>query len=293
MSLGLKSDTIKSKKKKSKKNLFLKNNNKAWYNSLPIVTKYWFTGAVGITCAGNFGLISVMNFIYNFDRLKSNFEVWRLITPFCYLGGWSFPTLISLMLLVQYSKTYESGSIYNTGGGGGTADYVFCLVFGAVLMILTYPILAGAIAPIFTRNLTFYVLYIWSKQNPTAPTNIWGVPFKAQYLPFAYVAFNLVMGGAYMDLIHGLVIGHLYYFLVDIVPALYGKDILHTPQFLIDYFGVGAYVPPAPQPGMERGQGRNVWNAAPGRVNAPRDPAARGGGGGYNWGGGGRPLGTQ
>jgi hypothetical protein len=201
------------------------------------------------------------------------------------------------MLLVQYSKLYEGGTVYNTGGGGGTADYLFCLFFGVGCMLLTYPLLIGVIAPVFTRNLTFYVLYLWCKMNPTAPSNIMAVPIKGQYLPFGYIAINLLMGNPYMDLIHGLVIAHLYYFCVDIVPALYGKDILHTPQFLIDYFGVGAYVPPTPAPGMERGQGGNVWNA-PGRVNAPRDPAAaRGGGGnrfggGYNWGGG-RPLGTQ
>jgi Derlin-2/3 len=270
----------------------------SWYHSLPIVTKYWFTASLGVTCVGNFGLIPIMNFIYSFEKLKSNFEVWRLVTPFAYLGVWSFPTLISLMLLVQYSKQYEGGTVYNTGGGGGTADYVFCLIFGAVCMLLSFPFLTGYIGPIFTKNLTFYVLYLWSKQNPNAPANIWGIPIKGQYLPFIYIGFNLVMGSQYMDLVHGLVIGHLFYFLVDIVPSLYGKDILHTPQFLINYFGVGAYVPPVPAPGMEQGRGGNTWTA-PGRVNVPRDPAGGagasrpGGGGGYNWGGSGRSLGTQ
>lgn len=270
----------------------------AWYHSLPFVTKYWFSAAIGITCAGNFGLIAVSNFIYSFERLKSNFEVWRLLTPFFYLGGWSFNTFIGLLLLVQYSKQYEGGTVYNTGGGGGTADYLFALLFGAVFMLITYPFLVAFIGPVFTRNLTFYVLYLWSKMNPGANSSIWGIPIKGQYLPFGYIGITMVMGNPYFDLIHGLVAAHLYYFLVDIVPSLYGKDVLHTPQFLIDYFAVGAYVPPTPAPGMEQGRGGNVWNA-PGRVNAPVDPvAARGGGGnrfgvGYNWGGGGRPLGTQ
>ena len=144
-------------------------------------------------------------------------------------------------------------------------------MFSAACMLLMYPLVAGLIYPMFTRNLTFYVLYIWSKRNST-PANIWGFPLKGRLLPFGYIAMNLLMGNPYFDLVHGLVIGHLYYFLVDVVPTMYGKDILHTPQFLIDYFGVGAYVPPVPVPGMERGQGGNVWNAL-GHVNPPQDSA--------------------
>ena len=257
----------------------------AWFRSLPVVTRAWLTLAMGITCAGNFGMISVYKFLFNWNSLKE-FEVWRLLTPFCYLGPWHISTLTCLFMLVQYSKLYES-SPYNTGGGGGTADYVFCLAFGAIAMLLSYPLLSGFIAPMFTRNLTFYVLYVWAKQSPTAPANVWGVPLQAQYLPFAFILLNLVMGYSYFDLVHGLVVGHIYYFLVDVAPAIYGKDLLHTPQFLIDHFGVGAYVSPGP-PG--NAQGNNVW-AQPGRVNPPRNPAAQAGG--YNWGGGGHTLGRQ
>ena len=48
-------------------------------------------------------------------------------------------------------------------------------------------------------------------------------------------------------------------------------------------FGVGEYVPPAPV--------TNAGFAAPGRVNPPADPARRTGG--YNWGTGGRALGSS
>lgn len=96
------------------------------------------------------------------------------------------------------------------------------------------------------------------------------------------------MGDAYSDLLHGIAIGHLYYFLVDVVPIVYGKDLLHTPQFLIDKLGIGAYAAPAaPATG---GGGGAAWQA-PGRANAPADPArpARG----HNWGQGGSRLGSD
>jgi Derlin-2/3 len=116
-------------------------------------------------------------------------------------------------------------------------------------------------------------------------------------MPFAYLALSVLMGNPYFDIIHGIVVGHIYYFLVDVVPLVYGKDVLHTPQFFIDFFGIGEYVPPAPAaPARAGGQplgghGNNTWNG-PGRVNAPNDPA-RGNRGGHQWGSGGRALGAD
>ena len=93
------------------------------------------------------------------------------------------------------------------------------------------------------------------------------------------------MGGMYADILHAIAVGHVFYFLVDVVPLVYGKDLLHTPQFLIDQLGVGAYVAPA----ATGGTGNNTWQP-PGRANPPSDPArpARG----HNWGSGGERLGS-
>ena len=63
----------------------------------------------------------------------------------------------------------------------------------------------------------------------------------ALVFPFAYVVIELLSGAAYLDLIHGIVIGHVHYFLTDVVPMYYAMDILHTPMFLIRAFGVGKY----------------------------------------------------
>ena len=87
------------------------------------------------------------------------------------------------------------------------------------------------------------------------------------------------MGNSYGDMCHGLAIGHLYYFLVDVVPQVQGKDLLVTPRFLIDYFGIGEYRPEEPR--LAR---------VPGNQDAPA-AGQGGGGGGHAWGGGGQRLG--
>lgn len=256
-----------------------------WFRSLPIVTRHWLGSSFLVTCAGNFEAVGVMKLIWNWKFVMDKFEVWRGLTSFLFVGGFSFNTLISFMLLHQFSKQYESGGPYNTGAGGGTADYVFMLMLGMAFMLLSYPFLLAyfPLAPFFGRNLIFYVLYVWSKRNPTAPANIWGVGMKGMYLPFAYLFITVVMGSPWYDMAHGIAAGHIYYFLVDVVPIAYGKDILHTPQILIDYFGIGEYTPANAAPAQQQQQFGGFH--APGRVNAPRDPAA------HDWGGGGRRLG--
>merc|ERR1719203_1019498 len=280
----------------------------AWFRSQPIVTRTWFALSLILTCAGNFGVINIMSLVYNWTSISSKFELWRFLTPFCYVGKFDLSTVFGLYMLVNFSKQYEAGP-HNTGAGGGTADYIFALLFGIVCMLFTYSIFAyNYIMPLFTRNLTFYVLYIWSKRYPTLDANIWGFPIKALWLPFAYLALTVLMGNPFWDVVHGIAVGHLYYYLVDVVPLVYGKDVLQTPRFLIDYFGTGHYVPTPTAPPQQ--QANRGGFPAPGRVNPPPNPyrdnanaggntgfgnaAARGGSArgntGYNWGGTGRTL---
>lgn len=257
-----------------------------WFKSLPLVTRYWFGGALITTCAGNFGLVSPMKLVFIWEYILENFEVWRFLTPFLYVGKFDFNTLMALYMLQSFSQRYETEP-YNTGAGGGTADYVFALMFGTISTCLSYPLVGMLIPtpPVFARTLMYFILYVWSKRHPTAPASIYGIQMKAIHLPFAYLALSVLMGGLYADILHGLAVGHLYYFLVDVVPIVYGKDLLHTPQFLIDQLGVGAYV----APNVTGGTGNNTWQP-PGRANPPSDPAtpARG----HNWGTGGERLGS-
>lgn len=278
-----------------------------WFRSLPIVTRTWFATCLILTCAGNFGMISIMSLVYNWNLITTKFEIWRFITCFGFVGKFDLSTVFGLYMLVQFSKQYENGP-YNLGGGGGTADYAFALLFGMVMMLLSYPFIASSVAPIFVRNLTFYVLYIWSKRYPDLDANIWGFPIKALWLPFAYLALTVLLGNPFWDVVHGIAVGHLFYYLVDVVPLVYGKEVLHTPRFLIDYFGTGHYVPTPTAPPQQ--QANRGGFPAPGRVNPPPNPyrdnsnaggntgfgnaAARGGSArgntGYNWGGTGRTL---
>lgn len=229
--------------------------------------------------------------IWSWDDLKSGLELWRLLTPFCYVGPFDFNTLISTYTLVQFSKNYETGGPFNTGAGGGTADYAFCWLVGAALVLCSYPFLVTIVSlpPVFCKSMIYYVLYTWSKRHPTNNANIWGLPMQAIYLPFAYLALTVFMGNPYMDMLHGMACAHIYYFLVEVIPVVYGKDVIQTPQFLIDYFGIGEYRPAPPVVEQPRGGFGGFGNTAGAGAGAggggrPAAGGGGGGGGGHLWG---------
>ena len=79
-------------------------------------------------------------------------------------------------MLQGFSQRYETEP-YNTGPRGGTADYIFAMMFGTVVIFLSYPIMMILlpVPPMFARILMFFVLYTWSKCHLTASASIYGV----------------------------------------------------------------------------------------------------------------------
>jgi Derlin-2/3 len=67
-----------------------------WFKSLPIVTQYWFGATVLVTLAGNFDLISPIQFMWSWEQIRTKFELWRIVSSFCYAGPFSFDTLITV-----------------------------------------------------------------------------------------------------------------------------------------------------------------------------------------------------
>lgn len=280
-----------------------------YFNALPIITKCWFGVTAVTTLSVNFGVIDGYHVAWIWDNVSTKLEVYRFLTPFCYAGPFSLPLLLLMYMLWSFSKLYENGVPFNTGGGGGTADYAFMMIFGMLSMLATWPLLRGIgffLKPTFCDNLVYYVLYVWSKKNPNDNSNIWGFPIRGVYLPFAYLALTVLQGHPFESMIHGMAIGHLYYFLADVVPIVYGKDFLQTPSFLINYFGYFDFTPPAAgtRPSGNRGGFGSVHGGNAGNSNNNNTSTSTSGSfgrasndgprnrGGHDWGSGGTRLGS-
>jgi len=200
----------------------------SWWGSLPIVTKYLFVGSFGLTLAGNFGLINPSLLILHWPLVYKNFQLWRLITCFLFHGKLGFPFLIHMMFLVTYAGKLESQSF-----GGRLSDYLYFIIIGCVLMLITSWFMGF---PILAMGLIMMLIYYWARKNPDVTMSFFfGLKFKSIYFPWVLVGFNVLMGGWPVIYVVGIVIGHFYFFFADVYPRTSGgTQWLKTPQFLYD-----------------------------------------------------------
>lgn len=84
---------------------------------------------------------------------------------------------------------------------------------------------------------TFALLYIWCKRRPFETITISlmfipsGIKLKSGYYPWIYLGFSVLMGQSFYVYLIGLIFGHFYIFIKDIMLLKTHKDYLPTPKF--------------------------------------------------------------
>lgn len=105
-----------------------------WFNQMPLVTRYWFAGSVGLPILCRFGLFSPYSMLLTPDFLTS-LHLWRPLTAAFYYpltGNKGFHFLMNLYFIYSYSQRLELGYF-----SGRTADYVFMLIFNWFSLVVS------------------------------------------------------------------------------------------------------------------------------------------------------------
>lgn len=204
-----------------------------WFASLPIFTRYWFGLTVLFTLIGRFSDFFSYYMALLYDPFVYKFQIWRAATalfwyPLNPQTGFHF--LINLYFLYSYSVRLETGEYAHC-----PADYLFMLLFNWACSVIVG---LGMDYPMLMDPMVISVLYLWCQLNRDTIVQFWfGTQFKAMYLPWVLMLFNLIIaGGGIMELM-GIMIGHLYYFMVFKYPQEFGGPVLlSTPRILTRYF---------------------------------------------------------
>jgi derlin-1 len=244
-----------------------------WYRGIPQISRYWFTGSVVLPLAGKIGLVTPISMIMNWYLLVHKFHLWRPVTALFYYPitpQTGFHYLMNLYFLYSYSTQLE-GDLFQ----GRPAEYLFGLVF---MWICSLVIAVIADVALLMDIMVMAVLYLWCSHNRDVIVRFWfGTQFKAMYLPWILFAFNLIIRGGGFDQLLGILVGHVYYFLMFKYPQDFGgRQLISTPGFFYKYFpttrgGVHGFggPPPAAAAGAGRrlddnpgaGRGRHQWGA--------------------------------
>ncbi|XP_022913689.1 derlin-1 [Onthophagus taurus] len=234
------------------------------YKRIPFFTRYWLTLIACFTLVGRLGLISPYTLVLAYEPLK-RFEIWRIFTSAFFYPlspGTGFHFLMNLYFLYNYSKLLETGFF-----SGKPADYFTMLVFHWVCSVIVGLIVG---LHIIMEPMILATLYVWCRLNKDVIVNFWfGTQFKAIYLPWVFLGFNMILNGGGLYELIGILIGHLYVFLMFQYPQeLGGSQLLSTPSIFKQWFpdtiggvhGFGTPPPRAPQPQARRGVfGRHNW----------------------------------
>ncbi|XP_051131429.1 derlin-1 [Andrographis paniculata] len=198
-----------------------------FYNSLPPITKAYGTACFFTTVAVQIGLIGPELIAHIHDLSYYNFQVWRLLTNFFFLGPFSINFGIRLLMIARYGVQLENGPFQRR-----TADFLWMMLFGA-LTLLVLSAIPFFRFPFLGISVVFMLLYIWSREFPNATINLYGlVALKAFYFPWAMLCLDVIFGSPIVPDLLGILAGHLYYFLTVLHPLAGGKNILQTPTFL-------------------------------------------------------------
>ncbi|KAH8854284.1 Derlin-2 isoform 1 [Schistosoma japonicum] len=195
-------------------------------SNTPPVTSAYIATCLILTVAVQLNLISPFQLYFNPSLIANNFQLWRLVTSFCFFGSFNFSFVFNILFAYRYCRMLEE-TWYSTK----TADFIMMFLFCGTLTL----IIAFFVNMLFLSHvLTMMLVYVWSRRNPLVRLNIFGIiEVNAPYLPWVFFAFSFLLGNNMMVDLIGIFVGHLYYFLEDVYPnQVNGFRILRTPEFM-------------------------------------------------------------
>ncbi|KAJ1687502.1 hypothetical protein LUZ63_018892 [Rhynchospora breviuscula] len=198
-----------------------------YYNSLPPISKAYGTICFLTTALLQLGLLAPYHIALLYPLVFKSLQIWRLITPFFFLGKFSINFGIRLLMIARYGVQLENGPFDKR-----TADFLWMMIFGAI-SLLGLSAIPFLWSPFLGVSMVSMLVYLWSREFPNAQINIYGlVNMKAFYFPWAMLALDVIFGSPILPNLLGIIVGHLYYFFSVLYPLKTGRNPLKTPLWL-------------------------------------------------------------
>ncbi len=102
---------------------------KDWFFQIPVVTRFIFVSTFVVSLGAGYGAVSPYSVLLLWPQIIGKFELWRLLTNFLF-HKLSISFLMLMTMFFQQSKSLEA-----TEYEGRTSDYIFFLLFNAVLLL--------------------------------------------------------------------------------------------------------------------------------------------------------------
>ncbi|CAI9091991.1 OLC1v1027117C1 [Oldenlandia corymbosa var. corymbosa] len=197
-----------------------------YYQSLPPVAKSYALVCFMTTAAAHVELYNTRTIALYYSDVFRRFQVWRLVTNFFFLGGFSLPFAFRILAILYYGAALEGGPFDKR-----TADYIWMYIVGGS-SVLVMAIIPFMWAPFNGSAIVFMILYVWSRENPDARVKMKGLfQIKGLLLPWVTLGIDTVFGYPWMPGIQGIAAGHIYFCTV-LLPFSTGSYYFKTPHWV-------------------------------------------------------------
>eukprot|EP01002_Notosolenus_urceolatus_P010235 NODE_3692_length_894_cov_9.343195_g3072_i0.p1 GENE.NODE_3692_length_894_cov_9.343195_g3072_i0~~NODE_3692_length_894_cov_9.343195_g3072_i0.p1 ORF type:complete len:262 (-),score=34.16 NODE_3692_length_894_cov_9.343195_g3072_i0:54-839(-) len=211
-----------------------------WYGT-PRVTRFFCYLIALVTCLPSFVFLA-LHWLYLHHPPKEFFtdlvvwklQVWRLVTNLGFhgiLGGpGTLMTVFNIIFALMWLNRLEKGEFE-----GKTGDFIWFITVVAGVMttlsLLAFP------APFMGMGLTMSMVWFWTRLNAEQKLSLFGyVDVSAHWFPWIVVALHALFGMSPVADIYGILAGHTYWVLRDLLPKHYDVNLFRTPQILYTWF---------------------------------------------------------
>ena len=169
----------------------------------------------------------------NYKKIFEQYEIWRLITTFLYIGQPSPKIIFDYYIYYKRMKSTERKFTKNKK----LSEFIMMLIY---LMILThlfnfigYAFLGLKTSSFLSHKLMFSIILINSKRNPEKLFRFYFAKIPNKFVPYFLYTMRTVKSGKYLSNLISFIPGLAYYYLKDAIPKWNKNfDILVTPKFM-------------------------------------------------------------
>ena len=198
------------------------------FNESPKITKILILSSFATSILIWTGLATTLDIYLNFSLVIKKFQIWRILTTFLYFGEFNLNLVLHMYIFFRDSKILEKKIFH-----GSASDYLYFLIFCMIFLLLLSPFTESLF---LSSSLNFSMMYYWGRKSKTTNVEFMGVfTFRAPYLCIFYLLISFLLGYEYKELIYGIIVGHVYFFVKEILPRIKGVKglkLLETPKVI-------------------------------------------------------------
>ncbi|CAL6053454.1 Derlin-like_protein [Hexamita inflata] len=185
----------------------------------PPITLVVVSISIGLSLLASLKIISPFSISLDWFGIQRG-EYYRLITGFLFFGPISLNWIFFVSQNIKYISALEKESY-----AGKKKELILLIVYTWICTLL----LSRFVAKMSYAAMPFFSVlsYVWTKKHRDQIFVAFGfLHFPASYLPVFNVVVAVMQQQSLLVPIFGILVGHIWWFIDDVVPGLTGVDLI-------------------------------------------------------------------